>query len=122
MLRRASRRNAAAIAAGRVELHLGSGETPPPFSEPFDKVMASNVHMFLDEPVEALRRWFAMIRPGGSIAITHQSRKQGATDADSVEGGARIAADLRAAGFADVRIEILEMRPVNAACVLARRS
>ncbi len=121
MLRRASRRNAAAIAAGRVELHLASAEAPPAFTEPFDKVMASNVHMFLEDPVNTLRRWLAVMRPGALIAITHQSRTRGATDADSANGAERIAADLHAAGLADVQIETLEMNPVNAACVLARR-
>ena len=121
MLRQASRRNAAAIAAGRVELHLASAETLPAFTESFDKVMASNVHMFLDDPIAALKRWLAVMRPGGWIAITHQSRERGATSADSAADADRIAADLRAAGFADVRIETLDMKPVNAACVLARR-
>jgi len=121
MLRRAARRNAAAIAAGRVELHLASAEAPPPFAEPFDKLMASNVHMFLDDPVSVLGRWLAVLRPGGLIAITHQSRKQGATDTDSASGAERIASDLGAAGFIDVQIETLEMKPINAVCVLARR-
>ncbi len=121
MLRQASRRNQAAIGAGRVQLHLASADALPPFPEPFDKVIASNVHMFLDDPVSTLRLWLAIMRPGGWIAITHQSRKQGATDADSAQGADRIAADLRAAGFTDVRIETLEMKPVNAACVLGRR-
>jgi ubiquinone/menaquinone biosynthesis C-methylase UbiE len=121
MLRRASWRNASAIAAGRVELHLASAEALPAFTEPFDKVMASNVHMFLEDPVGVLRRWLAVTRPGGLIAITHQSRKRGATDADSAGGAERIASDLRTAGFADIHIETLEMKPVSAACVLARR-
>jgi SAM-dependent methyltransferase len=121
MLRQASLRNRAAIAAGRVQLHLAPAEALPPFTEPFDKVMASNVHMFLDDPVAAFGRWFAITRPGGRVAITHQSRKRAATDADTAQGAERIAADLRAAGFTDVRIETLEMKPVNAACVLGRR-
>lgn len=121
MLRQASRRNRAAIAAGRVQLHLASADALPPFTEPFDKVMASNVHMFLDDPVSTLRRWLVITRPGGWVAITHQSRKQAATDADTAQVADRIAADLRAAGFTDVRIETLEMKPVNAACVLGRR-
>ncbi len=121
MLRQASRRNRAAIAASRVQLHLASADALPPFTEPFDKVMASNVHMFLDDPVSTLRRWLVITRPGGWVAITHQSRKQAATDADTAQVADRIAADLRAAGFTDVRIETLEMKPVNAACVLGRR-
>jgi ubiquinone/menaquinone biosynthesis C-methylase UbiE len=121
MLRQASRRNRAAIAASRVELVLASASALPTFDEPFDKVMATNVHHFLDDPVAALRQWFVATRPGGTVAITHQSRKQGATHADTAEGAERIAADLRAAGFVDLRIETFEMEPVNAACVLGRR-
>jgi len=66
-------------------------------------------------------RFLAITRPGGRVAITHQSRKQAATNADTAQDAERIAADLRAAGFTDVRIETLEMKPVNAACVLGRR-
>jgi ubiquinone/menaquinone biosynthesis C-methylase UbiE len=121
MVRQASHRNGAAIATGRVQLHLASAAALPGFTESFDKVMATNVLMFLDDPVAALRQWLGVTRPGGWIAITHQSRKQGATDADSAWDADQIAADLRAAGFTDVRIEILEMKPVNAACVLGRR-
>jgi SAM-dependent methyltransferase len=103
MLRQASRRNRAEIDAGRVQLHLASADALSPFTEPFDRVMASNVHMFLDDPVSTLRRWLIITRPGGWIAITHQSRKQAATDADTAQGAERIAADLRVAGFTDVR-------------------
>jgi hypothetical protein len=60
-------------------------------------------------------------RQSSVIAVTQQSRKRGATDADSASGAERIASDLRAAGFVDVEIETLEMKLVNAACVLARR-
>jgi hypothetical protein len=52
-----STRNSAAIAAGGVQLHLASAEALPPFTEPFDKVMASNVHRFLANPVSTLRRF-----------------------------------------------------------------
>jgi ubiquinone/menaquinone biosynthesis C-methylase UbiE len=121
MLRQASRRNAAAIAGGRVELHLASAEVLPAFAEPFDKVMASNVLMFVGNPVSVLARWLTLMRPGGRIAITHQSRKKGAMSAESAAEAERIAADLHAAGFADVWIEMFEMKPVAAACVLARR-
>ncbi len=121
MLRQAARRNRAAIEAGRVHLYLASADALPPFPEPFDEVMASNVLLFLDDPASTLRRWLAVMRPGGWIAVTHQSRKQAATNADTARDADRIAAGLRAAGFTDVRIETLEMKPVNAACVLGRR-
>jgi hypothetical protein len=37
-----------------------SADTLPPFTEPFDKVMASNVHMFFDDPVSTLWRWLVI--------------------------------------------------------------
>src|SRR5262249_22022216 len=98
MLRQASHRNRAAIAAGQVQLHVASADALPPFGEPFDKVMASNVHMSLDAPVAVFLQWLAILRPGGSIAITQQSRKRAATDDDTSRDAERIAADLRAAG------------------------
>jgi SAM-dependent methyltransferase len=92
MLRQARRRNAAAIRAGRVELRLGSAEMLPRFEERFDKV----------------------------LAVTLQPRHRGATADDTRAAAARMAASLEAAGFGDVRTEILEMAPVAAACVLGR--
>ena len=40
LLRKTRRRNRAAIGAGRAQLHLASADALPPFTEPFDKVMA----------------------------------------------------------------------------------
>ena len=52
MVRRASRRNAAAVRAGRVELRLGNAEALPtfdaPFDAPFDGILAVNSLMFWD--------------------------------------------------------------------------
>jgi len=104
MLRQASRRNRAVIDAGRVQLHRASADALPSFTERFDKLLASNVHM--------------ITRTGRRVAITHQSRKRAATDADSARDAEHITS-LRAAGFTDVRIETLERKPVNAACGLA---
>jgi ubiquinone/menaquinone biosynthesis C-methylase UbiE len=118
MLRQASRRNRAVIDAGRVQLHRASADALPSFTERFDKLLVSNAHMFLRDPIETLRRWRDITRPGGRVAITHQSRKRAATDADSARDAEHITS-LRAAGFTDVRIETLERKPVNAACVLA---
>src|SRR5215470_16638105 len=42
MVRQATRRNAAAIRAGRVALPCGAAEHLPAFAEPFDKVLAVN--------------------------------------------------------------------------------
>jgi cyclopropane fatty-acyl-phospholipid synthase-like methyltransferase len=120
MLRQATRRNAKAIESGRVDLRLGTAERLPDFGLRFDKVFAVNVYMFWSEPVSVLRGVRAAMEPGGAIALTFQPRRRGATDADTRGGAARMASSLRDAGFAEVRVEILDMAPVSAACVIGR--
>ncbi len=120
MLRQATRRNAKAIEAGRVELLLGSAERLPDVGVRFDKVFAVNVYMFWDEPVTVLRGIREVMKPGGRLSLTFQPRRRGATDDDTQAGAERMASSLRDAGFGNVRIEILEMTPVNAACVLGQ--
>lgn len=121
MVREARRRNAGAIRAGRVELLLGSADALPPLdAAPFDKVMAVNVYMFWKDPVSVLRGLLAVLRPGGTIALTLQPRRPGATPDESRAAAARMSASLREAGFDDVRTVMLEMAPVPAACVMGR--
>jgi SAM-dependent methyltransferase len=120
MLRQARRRNAKAIRAGRVELLLGSADALPRFEERFDKILAVNVYMFWDEPASVLTSLRSLMRPGGVIALTLQPRRRGATADDTQAAAKRMAASLEAAGFGEVRTEILEMAPVEAACVLGR--
>jgi SAM-dependent methyltransferase len=89
MLRQATRRNAEGVGRGLVDLRLGSVDALPAFDRPFDKVLAVNVLMFWNESdkrLEALRR---LLRRGGGIAVAHQPRGPGATDATSVRPGDR---------------------------------
>jgi ubiquinone/menaquinone biosynthesis C-methylase UbiE len=120
MLRQASRRNAVAIAAGKVCLLLGSAEHLPDFGFRFDKVFAINVYMFWKEPVAVLRAIGSAMKPGGTVALTFQPRRRGATSKDTQMGAERMALSLRAAGFEEVRINTLEMDPVDAACVVGK--
>jgi SAM-dependent methyltransferase len=120
MLRQARRRNAEAIGAGRVELLLGSAEALPRFEGRFDKVLAVNVYMFWKDPVSVLGGLRQAMNPGGVIALTVQPRRRGATADDTRAAAESMVASLRAAGFGEVRTEILEMAPVPAACVVAR--
>jgi ubiquinone/menaquinone biosynthesis C-methylase UbiE len=122
MLRAAAKRNAAAIRQGRVELRLGSAGDLPRFDAPFDKVLAVNVFMFWSDPATVLSRVRELMRPGGTIALTLQPRRPGATRDDTLSAAERMTAALGAAGFEGVRTEILEMAPVPAACVLGRRA
>jgi cyclopropane fatty-acyl-phospholipid synthase-like methyltransferase len=120
MHRQAARRNARAIEAGLVELHIASVDALPEFTSPFDKVFAVNVHLFWPDPVRILARLAAVMKLGGTIALTFQPRSRGATNEDTRRGAERIAESLRAAGFGDVQAEILPMKPVDAVCVLGR--
>lgn len=121
MLRQATRRNARAIRAGRVELLLCSADDAlPRFEERFDKVLAVNVYMFWKDPVSVLSGLRQAMKPGGVIALTLQPRRRRATADDTRAAAERMAASLRAAGFGEERTEVLEMAPVAAACVLGR--
>jgi SAM-dependent methyltransferase len=117
MLRQASAHNAEAIQAGRVDLRLGSVSHLPAFDAPFDNVMAVNAIQFWDEPVDRLTDLRALLRPGGRIAIAFQPRGPGATDEASARKGEEIASALTEAGFSNVRVESLALKPA-VACAL----
>ena len=117
MVRLATRRNADAVRAGRVDLRLGSAEHLPAFAEPFDKVLAVNTMGMWREPeavFQALRR---LMRPRGRIAIVSQPRCPGATAETTVAAGRERAARLTAAGFTRIRSDTLALKP-PVICVL----
>jgi SAM-dependent methyltransferase len=118
MVRQATRRNAAAVRAGRVELRLGSAEDVSAFDEPFDRILAVNSLMFWDDPVARLKELRSLLRPGGRIAIAFQPRGPGSTDETAARAGQDIAAHFATAGFTDVRVETLALKPTAVVCVL----
>jgi len=111
MLRQASRRNTEGIRRGRVELRLASAEALPVFDEPFDKILAVNAMLFWAEPDLRLHQLRQLLRSGGLIAIAHQPRAPGATDETSAASGREIAAALERAGFGQVRVKTLGLKP-----------
>jgi SAM-dependent methyltransferase len=118
MVRQASKRNADAIRAGRVDLRLGSAEDLPDFGEPFDKAYAVNTMGFWREPVACLRALRSAMRAGGTIAIASQPRGPRATATFADEAPREIEAKLREAGFSGCKVERLDLDPV-VICVLA---
>src|SRR5262245_22375754 len=117
MVRQATRRNAAAIRAGRVTLRCGAAEHLPAFAEPFDKVLAVNNLGMWREPDARLQELHRLMRPGGRIAIVSQPRCPGATAETTVAAGREIAARLTAAGFTRIRSDTLALTP-PVVCVL----
>jgi SAM-dependent methyltransferase len=119
MVRTARRRNAAAVRAGVLEVRAGTAEDLPRFDQPFDRVMAVNSLGFWPEPAKRLEELRAVLRAGGLIAVAAQPRCPGATAQTTDAAAAEITALLRAAGFGDLRVERLDLRP-PVACVLGR--
>jgi SAM-dependent methyltransferase len=118
MVRQASRRNRAAVAAGRVVLACASVDRLPAFDQPVDVILAVNSLGFWADPVERLRELRGLLRTGGRIAIASQPRCPGA-DRDTTERAAGELRDrLTQAGFGQVRVEILGLEP-PVACVIA---
>ncbi len=117
MVRMASKRNAAAIRSGRVDLRLGSVERLPGFGDPLDKVLAVNSMGFWPDPLRRLKDLQERLRPGGVIAIASQPRCSGATSETSVRAASEIEAVLTEAGFCRIRVETLTLDP-PVVCVL----
>ncbi len=118
MVRQATRRNAAPVRAGRVDLRLGDAEHLPAFDAPFDKILAVNSLMFWDDPAARLKELRDLLHPGGRIAIAYQPRGPGSTDETAARAGREIAGHFEAAGFTEVRVETLPLKPVAVVCAL----
>jgi SAM-dependent methyltransferase len=119
MVRQASRRNAAAIRAGRVTLvRAPVDRIPPALDGPFDAILAINSLAFWPAPAERLAELRRRLAPGGRVAIASQPRCPGAT-ADTSRSAARgIENLLREAGFTQLSTQALPLSP-PVACVLA---
>ena len=117
MLRRAKRLNAEGLRRGVVDLRLAPVEDLPNFDEPFDKILAVNAMVFWREPVSRLEELRRLLRSGGLIAVAHQPRGPGVSDGDSASKGREMEAALSQAGFSEVRLETMALKPA-VACAL----
>ncbi len=121
MLRQAGRRNRAAIRAGRVDLRQAPvDDLPDDLGGPFDKLLAVNTVGFWDDPAARLAGLAARMRPGGRVAVVSQPRCPGATAETTAAAGDELSGFLHAAGFNDLRTEILDLDP-PVVCVLGTR-
>ncbi|MFI6597277.1 class I SAM-dependent methyltransferase [Nonomuraea sp. NPDC050536] len=118
MVRRAARRNAAAVRAHRVHLTHASVERLPSFGDPLDAILAVNSVGFWLDPVERLRELRRLLRPAGRIALVSQPRCPGATRDTTAQAAQELQNMLTQAGFTHLRVETLELDP-PVACVLA---
>jgi ubiquinone/menaquinone biosynthesis C-methylase UbiE len=118
MLRQASRRNAAAIRAGRVTLvNAPVDQIPPALDGPFDVILAVNSLGFWPAPAERLAELRRRLTPGGRVAIVSQPRCHGATAGTSRSTADEIENLLRSAGFTQMSTQTLPLSP-PVICVL----
>lgn len=120
MLRQARKRNAAAVKAGRVKLHLGRAEQLPFDDAQFSKAFAVNVVHLGAAMGAILRELRRVVRPGGLVAVTVQP-----TTAESPAALAALRERLRSecmgAGFSRVELVERPMRPAPSFCAVCTR-
>ena len=112
MLRLARRRNASAVAAGRVTVHAGGMPSLPFGDATFDKAFSINSYQFWPDKLESLRELKRVMKPDGRVAMAVQPRGAEATESTVRDDGRNMAATLEAAGFSDVQVAYKRMKPV----------
>jgi ubiquinone/menaquinone biosynthesis C-methylase UbiE len=122
MIEQARRRNRSAIEAGLVDLRLGGFELLPQLGETFDAVFSVNVLQFLPERTAVLQSIRSVLKPNGLVATTVQPRHRGATAEDAQAFARRLSREMIDAGFREVTISGLDLKPIPAVCVRARKS
>ena len=120
MCQQAKAVNAQAIEKGKVKLFHTSVAALPPFKRRVDKVLDVNSFQFWEEPVEWLTAVRSVMSEYGVIALVHQPRKPGATEADSEQAGETFSAYLERAGFQEITIERKPLKPVPVICILGK--
>lgn len=121
MLSQASKRNAAAIKAGKVELQLGTAAKLPYPDANFDKVFAINSAQFWKDSAKTMVELARVLKPGGWVLLAVQPRSKSATEETTKQAGIGLSKSLTAAGFKEVHMEMHDTRPVPTVCVLGRK-
>ncbi len=109
MVDQARRRNAAAIASGRVDLRLGSALDLPFDDESFDAAFSVNSMQVWPDAAAGLREIRRVLKPGGRVAVAFTPRAGQPTD--------ELVGLLSRAGFESVQLE----EGTAATCALARK-
>lgn len=118
MLHQATKRNATAIRAQRVELVHTSVDRLPSFNGPLDAILAVNSVGFWPNPAQQLHDLRSRLHPGGRIALATHPRCPGATKDTTAQAAQELQDLLNQAGFTNTRVHTLNLDP-PVACVLA---
>ena len=87
----------------------------------FDRVYSANFLQFVPDREALLRDPLSLLVPGGRLGTTYQPRHRGAADADALRFAERLIGQMRAAGYADCRLEKNPHHGVLTVCVLGRK-
>lgn len=127
MRNQATRRNAAAITVGQVELRVGSVATLPYRDNSFHKVFGTNVVYFWRHPVDMLQEIRRVMKPGGRLALYVISKEDIAgfkvtqTGIYHLYTGEELAGLLTQAGFRQARFLTQSERHRTGICGIAEK-
>lgn len=110
--------NEAAIAAGRVNLLLGSAEHLPFAGATFDKAFSINCIYFWKEPLQGLRELSRVLKPAGSLAVTVRDREGKVCQASRAD---KLAHLFTQADFSSVSVHRNGVRSHPLVCVMAMK-
>ena len=106
----ASQRNASAIRSGRMDLKQGEVSSLPFPDESFDIAFSLHSIYFWVNPVDCLKEIKRVLKPGGSLAITIQSKDKWERNVDArvmtLYFGNEIVHMFSEAGYRDNRVEV----------------
>lgn len=120
MLRQASKRNAEAIQAKRVELKQGSVANLPYPDQSFDKAIVINsLHHWTDAQA-GLREIERVLKPKGLLVLVEQPRSS-ATEAAITDLGNALMSQLVDAGFCESHFVAKAMKPAATVAALGRK-
>lgn len=117
-LEQAQKRNEEAIREGRVSLQTADVKDLPEYRRPFDKILTINSLPLWERPEKRLKGLREYLKPGETIAIVLQSHDEGATAETAETEGHTFIRYLKNAGYTGMKMNIREMKPVNAMCVI----
>jgi SAM-dependent methyltransferase len=121
MYRQARRRNAQAIAEGRVELMVGDVLDPPSPLPAVDKIYSVNVVQFWPDLEPVFAEFRRLLNPGGSVATTFMPRVGSEKPGQARAHAKRLQRVLQAVQFSAHRVHWLAMGATPAVCVIARK-
>ncbi len=127
MVRQARKRNAAAIAEGRVDLRQGDASALPYPDNSFDKVFATNVIYFWQDPAANLEELKRVMKPGGRLALYVIAKEDLAglkvtqTGVYTLYSGPDLEHLLTQMGFRNARFETKSERLRTGVCALAEK-